>query len=613
MEPDRLATSEVFPRRLPAPRDEFRQKLRRRRGVRSVFPVLVLYSCIIVVSYVGTCAFPRLLDQIDGQYAGAAHEMIARHDWLVPTQNSIPRLRKPPLTYWLEIMSFETLGQNEFAARIPICLATLGWFVVTGMLAYECTRDKVTGLASAVILATFFGAFQFSHLVMPEPIFGFLITCCFWLLVRLRKTDLSTSGVKRDLLLLWVSMALAVLCKGLHGLLLPLGVLSVTSIFQPALRSLWRRVFLSKMGWATFAILVIPWYAAVESRYPGFTLDQLGNEQANMLLDRRWPTDGCHLPLFGFWVEQLAALFPWSLLIPGSALTSFRYLATKKCLPPDALLLLLWFTIYAVAITFANLQDYYLLTCFPVIAIWLAWSIKQGIPKLSSSILPGGLLILLGIVGIVVGGLQLAPIVHQGKNVSGQQPAINSVATALVNISSSTNRSLTFVILGFGICAIGAGVLLIFLRRRNQVTLVLLPPFVVAICLLGIAVEVALQDYLSSASLALAIDQNVGPDTLIVSHGTISDRTSLYFYMRRQLHWLGGDPDQEYATRRYGKGKDLYLTMADLTAAWNSARRVCVILDRSSLSSLSEALGIDPKAVRTLVSTPTDVVIENRE
>ncbi|MBV8141240.1 MAG: glycosyltransferase family 39 protein, partial [Verrucomicrobia bacterium] len=220
-----------------------------------LFRLLLVWASLLAFFYIGSCGYPRLLDQIDGQYAGAAREMISRNDWLVPTQNSIPRLRKPPLAYWMEILSLRSFGQNEFAARLPVCLATFAWFIATAGLAYECTRDKLTSLASSLILATFFGTFQFCHLIMPEPAFGFLTTFNFWLLVRLsrkipdmpergsfgnrRTGDLANElgsealkpSIALELILVWVSMAAAVLCKGAHGLLLPLGVLLVAAIF----------------------------------------------------------------------------------------------------------------------------------------------------------------------------------------------------------------------------------------------------------------------------------------------------------------------------------------------------------------------------------------------
>lgn len=609
--PERFAPPSLVPARAPWPAEIPGEKNRWLLDLRT-FRLLLLWTSLIAVFYLGSCGFPRLLDQIDGQYAGAAREMISRNDWIVPTQNSIPRLRKPPLAYWMEVVSLRSLGQNEFAARLPICLATFAWFVATAMLAYECTRDQLTSLASAVILATFFGTFQFSHLVMPEPVFGFLMTVSFWLLVRLAKR-FPGEKLQPELFLLWTSMAAAVLCKGTHGLLLPLGVLSVASIFQRRLRPLCRRVVFSGAGWLIFLALVLPWYLAVEHRYPGFILDQLGNEQANMLVSRRWPVDGDHLTFVNFWLEQLAVFFPWTLLIPGAAVVSLRVLRANPRLSSGALLLLLLFFIYAIAISFANLQDYYLLICFPIIAIWLAWSLRQRVPPVFSAWFPGIFLILLGIGGLVLSNLQLAQMFSPGDGGRGEQPAINSVASALVNVVGATGRTLSNVLLLFGICAIIVGLLIVLFRRQRLAPVILLPPFVLLTCLLGLAAEVALEDYLSSASIASAIERNSDQNTLIVSKGDISDRTSLYFYLPRQLHWLGGEPAQEYAARRYGKGMELYVTMADVIAAWHSSRQVCIVLDNHSLDALAEDLQLDANKIQVLATTPTDVVVMNRE
>ena len=575
-----------------------------------VFRLLLIWASLLAVFYIGSCGYPRLLDQIDGQYAGAAREMISRNDWLVPTQNSVPRLRKPPLAYWMEVLSLRSFGENEFAARLPICLATFAWFIATAGLAYECTRDKLISLASALILATFFGTFQFSHLVMPEPVFAFLMTMSFWLLVRLAK---KTPGdkLKPELILLWTSMSAAVLCKGTHGLLLPLGVLSVASIFNRTLRPLCRRVVFSGTGWLIFIALVLPWYLAVQHVYPGFILDQLGNEQANMLVSRRWPVDGDHLTFANFWLEQLASLFPWTLLLPGAAIVSLRVLRVNRRLSSGALLLLLFFSIYAVSISFANLQDYYLLICFPVIAIWLAWSLRQTFPAALSAWFPGIFFTLLGVGGVIVSNLPLAQMLAPGDGGRGEQPAINSVSSALVNVAGATSRTLSNLLLLFGICAIGVGLLIILFRRRTLAPVVFLPPFVLLICLLGLTGEVALQDYLSSASISSVIELNSDSNTLIISKADISDRTSLYFYLHRQLHWLDGDPHQEFAARRYGIGADLYLEKEDVVAAWHSARKVCIIVDNSSLRPLAEDLKVDANRLHVLVTTPTDAVVAN--
>jgi 4-amino-4-deoxy-L-arabinose transferase-like glycosyltransferase len=124
-----------------------------------------------------------LFDQIDGQYAGAAREMLVRGDWLVPTQNEIPRLQKPPLSYWLILLSYRVFGVSEFSARLPIALGTVGWFFAVAALATKVSGRQSFGWASGIILATFAGTYFFSHLVMPEPIFALFLTLCFYAFV----------------------------------------------------------------------------------------------------------------------------------------------------------------------------------------------------------------------------------------------------------------------------------------------------------------------------------------------------------------------------------------------------------------------------------------------
>src|SRR5213080_2309864 len=67
----------------------------------------VIGLAVILFVYLFTCGVPRLFDQIDGQYAGAAREMMVRGDWIIPTQDGVPRLQKPPLVYWCEILSMK--------------------------------------------------------------------------------------------------------------------------------------------------------------------------------------------------------------------------------------------------------------------------------------------------------------------------------------------------------------------------------------------------------------------------------------------------------------------------------------------------------------------------
>src|SRR5258708_35000935 len=140
--PERFAPPSLVPARAPWPAEIPAEKNRWLLDLRT-FRLLLLWTSLIAVFYLGSCGFPRLLDQIDGQYAGAAREMISRNDWIVPTQNGIPRLRKPPLAYWMEVVSLRTLGHNELAARLPIYLAAFRRLFPAALLAYQGTPDPL--------------------------------------------------------------------------------------------------------------------------------------------------------------------------------------------------------------------------------------------------------------------------------------------------------------------------------------------------------------------------------------------------------------------------------------------------------------------------------------
>src|SRR3977135_406883 len=128
-----LTATQVAVRRDRPPIDRRRSRIDR---------FLMFLLLLVAAVYIPTAAVPRLFDQIDGQYAGAAREMIVRGDWLIPTQDGIPRLQKPPLVYWCEIVSLRLFGTNEFAARFPVVLAKQIWVFETACVGGRLYRQR---------------------------------------------------------------------------------------------------------------------------------------------------------------------------------------------------------------------------------------------------------------------------------------------------------------------------------------------------------------------------------------------------------------------------------------------------------------------------------------
>src|SRR5256714_7432525 len=71
--------------------------------------ILIVLAALLHVVTIGT---GDLYSETEGQYAVAAREMVASHNCLLPTNNGIPRLQKPPLHYWLIMAPYRILGVN---------------------------------------------------------------------------------------------------------------------------------------------------------------------------------------------------------------------------------------------------------------------------------------------------------------------------------------------------------------------------------------------------------------------------------------------------------------------------------------------------------------------
>ena len=55
--------------------------------------LLVILIALAALLHVVTVGTGDLYSETEGQYAGAAREMVASHNWLLPTNNGIPRLQ----------------------------------------------------------------------------------------------------------------------------------------------------------------------------------------------------------------------------------------------------------------------------------------------------------------------------------------------------------------------------------------------------------------------------------------------------------------------------------------------------------------------------------------
>jgi 4-amino-4-deoxy-L-arabinose transferase-like glycosyltransferase len=577
-------------------------------------PVSWIFAlAVLLVVYLSTCGVPRLFDQIDGQYAGAAREMIARSDWLTPTQDGVPRLQKPPLVYWSEVVSLRVFGVNEFGARFPVVLATVGWFLATALLAKRVIGTRAAAFAAALTLAMFSGTFFFAHLVMPEPFIGCFVALSFWSLLGAAKvTDEGTANIDRWLMTAWIFISLGTLAKGVHALLIPVFAMSGTAWFRPWIRVVWRRFLLRPQGWILFLAIVTPWYLITEWRYPGFSRDHFLNEQIGSALSRRSPPDSDRVPLWMFWLEHLVLFFPISLLFPGAIRAAYRAHKVRQAwLGDDGLILPFWFLVNALGISLANIQDYYLMTAWPPVAVWISGAITK---RSVSFKWPAIVLCLAGISGLTIASFLVVSRLPDSGEPSNSGLIGDTILNVLQVLPASTWTGIVplLYLASAGAVVTGAFVLMFHRKGKSDLGLAGFALFMAGIFLVSTRGMAVAQDEFSSEKVSKIIDSRSRPGSVVISQGSPNEKTTFFFYLHRRIFWVDGRPNVEFATRELGIGRDEYLTRAQAAKMWRGKEQVFLVIEGSALAEWKAYLGLAPDESIPIGTCGSRVVLVNQ-
>jgi 4-amino-4-deoxy-L-arabinose transferase-like glycosyltransferase len=197
----------------------------------------------------------------EGRYAGVAYEMLQRGDPLTPTLFGLPYFHKPPLMYWLDMAAFSLFGPTPFAARFA---PWVGAMVLGAAVWMELRRRRVEspefGLALLAVLPLFFGGAQYANHDMGVAGWVTMAVVCARKALDERRLGWLCAA--------WAAAGLALLSKGLIGVVLPGLVLAPWLAWQKR----WRDIawLLHPAGLAVLAAVTLPWLLMVEQKHPGF-------------------------------------------------------------------------------------------------------------------------------------------------------------------------------------------------------------------------------------------------------------------------------------------------------------------------------------------------------
>lgn len=306
------------------------------------------------------------------RYAEAAREMFVTGDYISPRICGHLLFEKPVLLYWGEAAAYHFLGVNEFAARVPSALgAALCVLFLYHSIASNISR-RLALIASGVLATT--GLFiAFARAATTDMLLTAAVS------IAIVSFYLSTEKTGKARLGYWMllsaAMGLAVLSKGLIGIVLVVAILAVAWIVtrrRPSLR--WYEI---AIGFLIFLTVTLAWYAPVTLTNGRAFIDEFFiNQHLKRYLSNRYSHPQ---PFWFFPIILLAGALPWTFfLIPAGA--RLRRLRPRREDGKEYLLVLAWIWLL-VPLAFFSLSKSklpsYILPTIPAVAIIVGVEVER--------------------------------------------------------------------------------------------------------------------------------------------------------------------------------------------------------------------------------------------
>jgi 4-amino-4-deoxy-L-arabinose transferase-like glycosyltransferase len=473
-----------------------------------------------------------LVPSDEGRYAEMAREMIASHDWITTRLNAIKYFEKPPLQTWMNAITFELFGLGEWQARLWTGLCGFGGVLLT---AYTGRRlfDARVGMYAGVVLASSLLWGGLGHVnTLDMGLAAMMLLSLSGLLIA-QRNQASFDEQRNWMLVCWAGMALAVLSKGLIGIVLPGAVLVLYTLVAGDWR-IWKRLHLGK-GLLLFFAISAPWFVVVSMRNPEFAHFFFIHEHFQRFLTKVHHRTGAW---YYFVPILVAGIVPWlGVLLQSlweglrdrheSSLAGSLDGATGRGFQPKKMLLI-WavFIFFFFSISDSKLPSY-ILPIFPALALLIAaYLARAGVRSVQLTALIFGLPAAIGLAFV-----QRIPAT-----------AGDAFSAALLV------RHLPWIYTALGLIVAGAVVAAAIARRSKDGAIVLLA---VAGFLAGQIVIVGHDPqgrYSAGVDHLPAIRAVLTPDTKLYLVGRYEQ--ALPFYMQRTMTLVAATDEMEFGLQQ---------------------------------------------------------------
>jgi 4-amino-4-deoxy-L-arabinose transferase-like glycosyltransferase len=589
---------------------------------RKAFVILIGLWLII---FFASLFSPPLLDDADATHASAARHMAITGDLVTLRVDGVRYLEKAPLPYWLVALSFRIFGFNAFAAHLPQAIGVL-LLALLGFHWAARAHNACTALYTGLATLTSAGIFLFTRYFIPEVLLSLFLAIALYCL--LRSLD-ESQGKSTHAYLMWASLALAVLTKGLVALVFFFGAaiiyLAITGEYKN-----WRQLK-PLTGLLLFLSIAAPWHILAGLRNTGgmnghgFFWFYFINEHFLRFLGKRYPKDYNKLPTYLYWTLHLVWLFPWSLF--GGALISQawgaferrrnsrfsdRLLRVNTFSQRTTLLLTLFATLVLIFFSLSTNQEYYTFPAYLPLLILIAAALTQAETTYAEEE-SSRRWITVAHATLTILGITIALTLGYGLWTSRNIPFVPDIGDLLAhrNVSNYTlSMASLFDLTGPSFAALRLPAILAalafligpasaWLLRSKKRHLASTTTIALTSAVFLIAAHIAFARFapmLSSKNLAETIQQleadgNISRDNKVLLYGDQAYGSSIPFYLGREVLLVEGRSTSMLFGSTFPDAPPIFLTSHDLLKVWGKGERKILFVPIEKHDEVDHLLG----------------------
>jgi hypothetical protein len=272
------------------------------KEIRNDSLIIALLGCILFIPFIGTVP---LFDWDEINFAEAAREMMVSGDYTHVQINFTTFWEKPPLFFWMQVLSMKVFGVNEFAARLPNALTGSLTLVSLYLIGRHLSTRTFAFLWVLVYAGSILPHFYFRTGII-DPIFNLFIFLSIYGAFRVEQSE-NSSGRMKWVVFSGIASGMSILTKGPVGLL---DFLLTVGVMMMVRKKFWLFQF---KEWAVFfvatGLVSFIWFAYELIQNGPFFLQEFIVYQIRLFKTQDAGHGG---PFFYHWVVILLGCFPLS-------------------------------------------------------------------------------------------------------------------------------------------------------------------------------------------------------------------------------------------------------------------------------------------------------------